>query len=105
MENRRFLSPEVFARVMGISVKTVRRRLKAGKLPAHQSGGPGTLWLIDFDAFLKQISNGALEPHHAESAVPVANEREEKISGPRPKWTRLNSNSHSNRGYGPKKTN
>jgi excisionase family DNA binding protein len=105
MESRRHLSPDEFAQVTGMSVKTVRRRLKAGKLPADQSGGPGTLWLIDYDAFLAQISNGVSKPLHSKSALPEASEREEKISGPRPKWTRLNSNSHSKRGYGPKKTN
>src|SRR5688572_29451287 len=104
MESRRLLSPEKFAQVTGISVKTVRRRLRAGKLPADQSGGPGTLWLIDYDAFLQRIRGAAVDSQHAMAAGQAANGNEEKISGPRPKWTRLSSNQDSEGGYGPSNT-
>ena len=102
MEVRRFLTPESFARVLGISVKTVRRRLKAGMLPADQSGGPGTLWLIDYDAYLARMSHDNVESPHVQSADREVNVSENRISGPRPKWTNLGSNSNRKRGYGPK---
>lgn len=99
--SRRHLSPEQFAQVTGLSVKTVRRRLKAGKLPADQSGGPGTLWLIDYDAFLMRISDDAVASPKSSAATPPVKGSSDKISGPRPKWTRLSSNSNSKGGHDP----
>jgi hypothetical protein len=102
MEMRRHLSPEAFARALGISVKTVRRRLKAGALPADQSGGPGTLWLIDYEAYLARMSHDTVALPHVQSVEPAANVSEFKISGPPPKWMRRGSNSKSKGGYGPR---
>lgn len=90
MRNRRFLSPRQFAEITGLSIKTVRRRLKAGLLPSDQSGGHGTLWRIDYDAFLQSLAatpcmqSGKSAP--SESISSASSEVSESICGPSPKW-------------------
>ena len=90
MENRRYLSPSEFAVATGTSVKTVRRHLKAGRLPAIQIGGRRTLWRIDFEEFSRRAAHPITEVQRGcEQVSPnVQNESRERISGPPPKWTR-----------------
>ena len=47
---KRYLTPKEFAQFSRMGLKTVYRRLKAGQLPAIQSGGPDTMWSIDTEA-------------------------------------------------------
>ena len=97
METKRYLSPAEFAAATGTSVKTVRRHLKAGRLPAIQIGGRGTLWRIDFPEFLRSASHPIIDLRRTceqDSSV-VQNESRERISGPPPKWTRTNPTSNN----------
>jgi excisionase family DNA binding protein len=97
MENRRYLSPAEFAAATGTSVKTVRRHLKAGRLPAIQIGGRGTLWRIDFPEFLRRASHLIIDTQLGceQVSTVVQNENRERIPGPPPKWARTNSTSNN----------
>lgn len=98
METRRFLSCHEFAKHAGISAKTVWRWLQAGKLPAIQPGGPGTAWIIDYQAFVEAIcwasrhdkAPATCGQNQATAALPceVGHSIEAAaIPGPRPRWT------------------
>lgn len=104
MEAKRFLNPKEFRARTGRSLKTIYRRLSAGKLPAFQEGGPGTGWLIDFDAYLAGSATPlpVAEDCSTESAVSVQEGGaalkyktpdllldDETISGPQPAWMRF----------------
>jgi hypothetical protein len=51
---KRYISPQEFAALFGISVRTVYRRLD--KLPVHQIGGKGGLLRIDMYEYARQNS-------------------------------------------------
>lgn len=101
MKSKRYLTPRDFATAVGISPKTVQRRLKAGQLPAMQPGGPNTAWLIDYDAFAAAFSaapaqhaagndemagGDAADLTQARSALEEQDQVTTQISGPRPRW-------------------
>jgi hypothetical protein len=104
VENKRYLSPKEFAQASRLGEKTVRRRLKAGQLPAIQSGGPNTKWSIDWEAYAQQAL------HVAERSAPSVIQavqiedccNNEKIPGPLPMWKRAESSINNKRGYGSK---
>lgn len=114
MDPMRFLKPKEFAQRTGLSPKTVQRRLKAGELPAMQPGGPGTSWLIDYEAFMAGFATVATEVpcSPAANSLPECDESQrrdrratqnidEEISGPQPAWMRTNFKLKPIRGYGP----
>jgi excisionase family DNA binding protein len=94
-KDRRYLSPEEFGDRSGLSLATVHRYLKKGKLPFHQPGGRRTRILIPIDA-LESVSRSASQadrttaPAAAQEASPAA-ERPVPLPGPRPRWTRLDN--------------
>lgn len=86
---KRYLTPAEFAKFSGLSISTVRRRLKAGRLPGIQSGGPKTLWKIDREIYERQAVKLG-EPQSTDDPVPPQNAREtESLPGPRPKWNSI----------------
>ena len=92
---RGYLSPQEFSRLSGLSLATVHRYLKKGRLPYRQPAGPRGRILIPADV-LEAASPGApgkvpSDPAAA-SAAPGTNqpqETPERRSGPPPKWTRF----------------
>lgn len=90
----RYVTPKQFAGITGFSLKTVRRRLKDGDLPAHQPGGRRTRWLIDLQAFEAEQNVAPQEPATCEEVPPELTEKPEskrvvdvaRPSGPRPRW-------------------
>lgn len=71
-----------------MSEKTVRRRLEAGLLPAIQSGGPGTMWRIDAEAYALQTVQAAA-PSRVNLAAGIALpscKAGAPIPGPHPRW-------------------
>jgi excisionase family DNA binding protein len=98
MSGKQFLSPAEFAELLGVSTKTVRRQIQAGKLPAWRFGGQ---WRIDAKALL-QFASPSTEP--ADSQVTADGEPPKKpqvidlpagdkqatrtVPGRRPKWMR-----------------
>jgi hypothetical protein len=91
---RWYLSPAEFSRRSGLSLATVHRYLKGGKIPFRQPGGPCTRILIPVDA-LESASAGAIDAGPDliasqgmdSSLVPA--ERPAPLPGPKPKWTSL----------------
>jgi excisionase family DNA binding protein len=77
----RLLNIEEVAERLGSSVKTVRRRVKKGLIPAIQEGGRGTQLRFDWDDVLT-----AIQSHPA--ANEMTEKPETKLSGPKPKWKR-----------------
>lgn len=86
---KRYLTALEFAEFADLSISTVRRRLKAGQLPAIQSGGPKTLWKIDREIYERQVMKVG-EPLSTDEQVPPQNAGETvPLPGPRPRWTSI----------------
>ena len=85
---RRFVAPQEFARLSGLSLSTVYRYLKSGKLPFRQPNGRRGRILIAIDAI--ELARGEdKEQQIASNATPEPPVQEApKLSGPRPKWAR-----------------
>jgi len=90
MDARRYLSVEEFARYSGLSLATVRRYLKSGKLPYRQPAGPRSRVLIPLDAL-----DIAAPPEQIPSTPPATAPAPDqhppdsgRLAGPRPQWTR-----------------
>jgi hypothetical protein len=90
MNSPTHLSPKQFSQHSGLSIATVHRYLKAGRLPYVQPAGPRGRILIQSDA-LARLSNssdpGSAQPHsptHSSSGVVEVNAV--RRSGPVPRW-------------------
>jgi len=91
---RRYLSPQEFSQLSGLSLASVYRYLKSGQLPCWQPRGPRGRILIPADALVKAHAR----PHDAPtsltntlaapSTATTAPQRQTapQLSGPRPKW-------------------
>lgn len=90
---RTHVSVEEFARLSGLSPKTIRRRLDDGSLPKFQPGGPRTRVTIPLAALQAVAPEcGAERPQELRQ-----NSQSPSIpAGPRPQWTRHKhqNNSH-----------
>jgi Helix-turn-helix domain len=88
-----YLSPAEFSQLSGLSLATVHRYLKKGKLPYRQPGGPRGRILIPARALETEPAIGSAA-HQGQAADPTspthpdAAARCPPLSGPRPKWTR-----------------
>ena len=92
---RRYLSPQEFSELSGLSLSTVRRYLRNGRLPYRQPAGRRGRILIPAAAL--ELSSAATPPGETSQAraapstpattlPPVTPARP---PGPRPRWTRL----------------
>ena len=96
-----FATPAQFAQMTGMSLSTIRRRLRDRDLPAIQVGGPGTAWLIDVVAFQALSVMSVPEAQaslsgdiHASVATPREDKSAKRLAGPKPKWlTKLQNKS------------
>ena len=92
---RRYLSPQEFSGLSGLSLATVRRYLRNGKLPYRQPAGHRGRILIPADALdLLLAATSPEEPSQAPQVPPTTPRPQPPVtptrpSGPRPKWTRL----------------
>jgi excisionase family DNA binding protein len=88
-----YLSPAEFADLCGLSVETVRRRLRDGGLPRVQPGGPRTRLLIPADALDRALTAASASgrpdtgpgPDTAPQPPPTS---PAPLPGPAPKWRR-----------------
>jgi hypothetical protein len=87
-------SVEEYADMSGLSTETVRRYLKAGKLPYDQPGGPRHRILIPLSA-LPAGANGSarVNPEGSPISHSPADQFEqpqsrERLPGPKPRWAR-----------------
>jgi hypothetical protein len=78
-----FLSPLEFSLHSGLSIPTVRRYVKSGKLPAHQPNGRGSRILIPTNA-LEILRNQQASSTSSDSVA--ASDRSRKHSRPSPDW-------------------
>ncbi len=91
--HRRFLSPEEFSELSGLSLATIHRYLKSGKLPYRQPAGPRGRILIPVEALaVAPIEHTPTQQEHATDTTsllhPPTTAELSPLSGPRPKWTR-----------------
>ena len=93
MDARRYLSVQEFKQVSGLSLATIRRYLKSGKLPFRQLSGPRSRVLIPMDALdiLCQSTQPPITlplPTDADCTLGGNSKGAPHLSGPRPKWQR-----------------
>ena len=91
-----FLSPKEFAPRHDLSISTVRRYVKDGRIPADQPGGRRHRILIPIDA-LTQSGKASKTPSDATTDAasrekPSVPREIHKRSGPMPKWLQKNNN-------------
>ncbi|MCH9656147.1 MAG: helix-turn-helix domain-containing protein [Planctomycetes bacterium] len=80
---RVFLSPEEFAQLSGLSVPTIHRYLKSGRLPFNQPGGHRCRILIHKNAL---ISSGKTPSVNSLPEPSCTKQSQTKVSGPEPAW-------------------
>lgn len=92
MSTQSFYSPQEFATLTGLSIATVHRYRKAGKLPFLQPGGPGGRILIPANALDQFIHAVKVEASPGASTEPAPNtgsvSKVAPRSGPTPRWLR-----------------
>jgi len=70
----------------GLSISTLHRLRKAGKIPSFQPGGKGARVLFPADAI--EQSTGMTSSGGAAQVADVEANSPERLSGPRPSWMR-----------------
>ena len=88
------ISPEEYADRTGLSMSTVRRYLKAGRIPAAQLGGFRCRWLISTAALstlardrqTERVASSAGETTTATADSEVDNREPSRLRGPTPRW-------------------
>ena len=84
------LSPAEFAEWSGLSVSTVRRRIKDGSIDSEQLGGFRKRIFIPMDAPQQSQSNhcpnGARDDCNESGGTNENTPQTENVPGPRPKW-------------------
>ena len=91
---RRYLSPQEFSELSGLSLATVRRYLRSGRLPSRQPAGHRGRILIPADALeLVIVATPPVETSQAPAAPSTPATTRPPVTparppGPRPRWTR-----------------
>ncbi len=80
----RYLSPQEFSRLSGLSLATVHRYLKKGRLPYRQPGGPRSRILIPAVALEAAATVAEITPAALVKAAPAV--PSPRLPGPRPRW-------------------
>lgn len=80
-----YISIQEFSRLSSLSDKTIRRRVKAGDIPAWQPGGPGTRILIPISC----LSLSSELPLKASNPEPAVRDVIHPLAGPKPRWTNI----------------
>ncbi|HCS50403.1 MAG TPA: hypothetical protein DIW81_02230 [Planctomycetaceae bacterium] len=81
-----YLTIEECSQRVSLSDSTIRRRIREGKIPFWQPGGPGTRILIPVDALL---SSADCSPDAENSSKPSFRDRDKSsLPGPTAKWRR-----------------
>ena len=84
---RRFLSIAEFSKVTGLSVSTIQRLRREGKLTYYQPGGPRKRILFCPDAIERAAQLGQQIPSPASNAGDAGTQI--PLRGPKPKWREL----------------
>src|SRR5262245_37496200 len=84
------ISPIEYGRRMGLSLPTVRRYIKAGRIPVIQPGGKRCRVLIPVSALHSQsasaIETVEVPPEEPQRSPDVPDPRATRPSGPTPQW-------------------
>ena len=83
MEEPEYLKLDEFQKLCGLSLVTLRRYIKSGKLECVQAAGRGHRILIPRDALDKLRAAPKPPPDPAEAECPSRNGA---LSGPKPRW-------------------
>lgn len=94
-EDESFVAVSEFARICGVSEKTVHRWIKRKLISFEQPGGPRTRILIPKNALRRadggdQDALGMIEVEVIEASA-QKRKRTERLPGPKPRWTRNSS--------------
>ena len=88
-ESTEYVSPQEFARLSGLSLATIHRYLKRGKLQFRQPGGKRARLLIPRTALEHFEHSFPVKPAAEQSPAPTPDaETSSRLPGPRPKWSR-----------------
>ena len=93
-ERSGYVSPNEFVRVSGLSLSTVRRYVKDGRLPKIQIGGPRCRVLIPLDAIEGSLQRSPEVTEEGQATLQASSETVSTISsnksphrrGPEPRW-------------------
>lgn len=80
---RKYLSPDEYSLASGLSIATVHRYLKAGKVPFVQPAGPRGRILIPVEAIAPVATD---LPVSNSPEVVVETPKPKPLAGSRPKW-------------------
>lgn len=87
MSPRDHYSPKEFSERSGLSLATIHRYLRSGKLPFVQLGGRRHRLLIPWDALQLLLTPSAVETP-AKQKVHKPMDSSQPLSGPQPRWLR-----------------
>lgn len=85
---RLYVSPQEFAELSGLSLSTVHRYLKSGRIEFVQPGGPRSRILISRHALQKKTPEADKGGTPGDSTS--ADTDKQPVSGPRPRWMKKN---------------
>jgi len=70
-EEQSFLTPQEVSDLLRVSVQTVRRWIKEGRLPAYKVGRVWRIGKVDLDQWLNHQRSTALAEDHSASRSPT----------------------------------
>jgi hypothetical protein len=89
---RKYVSPNDYVKLTGLSLSTVHRRLAMNQIPKFQPGGPGTRILIPAD-FAEELLTDIEQTGVSQSESPAATAnlapdlaRRDALAGRKPLW-------------------
>ncbi|WP_020474589.1 helix-turn-helix domain-containing protein [Zavarzinella formosa] len=88
MDEANYCSPAEFAQLCGLSLVTIRRLMRSGRLPSVQPGGPRHRILIPCDALDRLLPATGRVVHPEKLASGTITDPPKRLSGPLPKWLR-----------------
>jgi hypothetical protein len=83
---RLYVSPQEFAGLSGLSLSTVHRYLKSGRIACLQPGGPRSRILIPRTALLQGERFQELDDETSAGSTASSQPGKRPSSGPRPRW-------------------
>jgi excisionase family DNA binding protein len=91
--SKAFLTVREFAKFTGLSDKTIRRRIREGRLLFHQPGGPRTKILIPSNWSIREAeASGPALPmdpglvRRFRESHPHEQQQARQLPGPKPRW-------------------
>lgn len=83
---RLYVSPVEYVQLSGLSLSTVHRYLKSGRIPFEQPGGPRSRILIPVDTLRQRSASDDSSEEPTVDARPSSQSNRCPLSGPKPRW-------------------